>query len=74
MRQRSVDAPVTVRDVSPDADGDVIPQGSGKDAPGIRRKIPGGSQNALGIEMWNGDKTYVLANWAVRAANPMQTF
>ena len=49
--QRSVDAPMTVRGVSPDVDGNAIPQGSRKDAPGIRRKIPGDSRSALGIEM-----------------------
>ena len=40
-----------VKDVSPDADGDVIPQNSRKDALGIRRKIPEDSRSALGIEM-----------------------
>ena len=61
VRHRSVDAPVTVKGVSPDADGNVILQDSRKEAPGIRRKILGDSQSALGIEMQNGDKTNVLA-------------
>ena len=38
--QRSVDTPVIVRGVS-SVDENVIPQDSRKDAPGIRRKIPG---------------------------------
>ena len=74
VRQRSVDAPVTVRDVSPGADENVIPQGSRKDAPTIGRKIPRDNRSTLGIKMQNGDKTNVLANRVVRDTSPMQTF
>ena len=41
VRQRSVDTPVIVRDVSPDANGNVIPQGSRKYVSGNGQKIPG---------------------------------
>ena len=43
--------PVTVKSVSPNADGGVIPQGSRKDAPGIRKRIPRDNRSAFGIEM-----------------------
>ena len=42
---------MTVRGVSSDVDGNVIPQGSRKDVLGIRMKIPGDNQSVLGIEM-----------------------
>ena len=42
---------MTIKGVSPDADEGVIPQGSRKDAPSIREKIPGDCRSAFGIEM-----------------------
>ena len=49
--QRSVNAPVTVRDVCPDADGDVIPEGSQyKDAPGIDERYQGTVEAPLASE------------------------
>ena len=49
--QRSVDAPITVGDVSPDADGDVIPEGGQIKMPLVSMEIPGDSRSALGIKM-----------------------
>ena len=47
---------MTVRGVSPDADGNVIPWGSRKDASGIGGKITRDSQSALSIEMQRVEK------------------
>ena len=39
----SVDVPITVRDVSPDVDGNVIPEGSQIKMPLVLMEIPGDS-------------------------------
>ena len=70
MWQRSVDAPVTVRDVSPNADGDVIPEGSQIKMPLISMEIPWDSRSALGIRMQSGDKTNEFASRVVRGTSP----
>ena len=56
VRQRSVDRPATVGDCQPDADGNGIPRGSNKDAPGIK--------------MQGRDETNGFVNQVVRATSP----
>ena len=68
--QRFIDTPVTVRDVSPNANGNVIPEGSQIKMPLVSMKIPGDSRRALGIEMHGEDKTNEFADQVVRGTSP----
>ena len=60
--QRSVDAPVTVGDVSPNVGGNGIPWGSKIKMPLVSMEIPGDRRSTLGIKMQGGDKTNVFAS------------
>ena len=74
MWQRSVEVPVIIRDVCPDADGNVILEGSQIKMPLVSMEIPGDSRSALGIEMQSGDKTNGFASRVVRDTSPWLTF
>ena len=70
MWQRSIDVPVTVREVSLDADENVISKGSQIKMSLVSVEIPGDSRSALGIEMQSGDKTNEFASRVVRGTSP----